>query len=462
MIVFKLIAVVTLAVGYVIASPHPIDGIWRSDGWGFVYKISVADLQAFEITSTTCVLGVKATRLSREAPGHEASFRARNGDMLYIVAGGDDDHKRIERPAGLTSIVLSRLSALPDVCTPPTANTPLGNFDVFAQTFAEHYISFDLRHIDWDRIVTQQRKRITPRTTPTQLFEILKAMLEPLTDIHTGLEAPKIKRNFDAPLRPGTDRVVGSNIDRFAKAGRRELAAITNHAYFHGLLLSFCRGQWQYGLTESGVGYLRILQFGDYSRESGFEHDLRALNRALDRILGNPKLRGLVIDVRLSFGGDDRLGLAIAARLTTRDYMTYSIQARSDPVIRSSYTPLQPVMVRPGYQPIFGGPAVELTGPITMSAAETFTQALMGRTPCVTRIGENTQGVFCDVLDRHLPNGWSFGLPNAVYRTPTAGRLMSRVFRLTSLYRSSQTMTLLPVAIQQCPRLCSCSQQDRI
>lgn len=74
-------------------------------------------------------------------------------------------------------------------------------------------------------------------------------------------------------------------------------------------------------------------------------------------------------------------------------------------------------MVRPGSQPIFNGPVVELIGPITMSAAETFTQALMERTPRITRIGENTQGVFCDVLDRHLPNGWSFGLPNAVYRT---------------------------------------------
>jgi len=36
----------------------------------------------------------------------------------------------------------------------------------------------------------------------------------------------------------------------------------------------------------------------------------------------------------------------------------------------------------------------------------------------VTRIGENTQGVFSDVLDRRLPNGWTFGLPNEVYRTP--------------------------------------------
>jgi len=40
----------------------------------------------------------------------------------------------------------------------------------------------------------------------------------------------------------------------------------------------------------------------------------------------------------------------------------------------------------------------------------------MGRTPRVVRIGENTQGVFSDVLDRKLPNGWRFGLPNEIYR----------------------------------------------
>jgi C-terminal processing protease CtpA/Prc len=43
--------------------------------------------------------------------------------------------------------------------------------------------------------------------------------------------------------------------------------------------------------------------------------------------------------------------------------------------------------------------------------------ALMGREPPVARIGLNTQGVFSDVLGRKLPNGWSFGLPNEIYRT---------------------------------------------
>ena len=51
------------------------------------------------------------------------------------------------------------------------------------------------------------------------------------------------------------------------------------------------------------------------------------------------------------------------------------------------------------------------------SSGETTTQALMGRRPHVVRIGENTQGVFSDVLGRRLPNGWTFGLPNEVFRT---------------------------------------------
>ena len=52
-----------------------------------------------------------------------------------------------------------------------------------------------------------------------------------------------------------------------------------------------------------------------------------------------------------------------------------------------------------------------------MSAAEDFTIALMERLPRVTRIGENIQGVVSEALDRKLPNGWTFSVPNTVYRT---------------------------------------------
>jgi C-terminal processing protease CtpA/Prc len=55
------------------------------------------------------------------------------------------------------------------------------------------------------------------------------------------------------------------------------------------------------------------------------------------------------------------------------------------------------------------------SGPLTISAGETFTQALMGHSPHIVR--ETTQGVFSDVLGHQLPNGWRFGLPNEIYRT---------------------------------------------
>ncbi len=410
----KLIALAAVLAGSIGAVSQSSEGIWRGEGWGSVYEIRGPALQSFEVTEATCVPGFSATRISQENTRGEIRFRANNRDV-YIVAS-DEAHKSLRRPAGLISVNLSRVASLPQTCTPPTANRPLSNFEVFARTFAEQYISFEARQLDWDRVVAQQRAKIGPNTTPKQLFEILTAMIAPLNDIHTGLEAPKIRRNFDPSLRAGTDRVIRGNLDRFAKQGRRELAAVTNRAYLRNPVVSMCHGSWQYGLTEGDVGYLRIFQFGDYASKRGYDSDLVALNRALDQILGNPKLRGLIIDVRLSFGGDDRLGLAIAGRLTSHEYMAYAIQARSDATRRNVYTPLQPVFVKPGKQPTFSGPVVEMMGPITMSAAETFTQALMERAPHVIRIGENTQGVFCDSLDRHLPNGWTFALPNAVYR----------------------------------------------
>jgi C-terminal processing protease CtpA/Prc len=112
-----------------------------------------------------------------------------------------------------------------------------------------------------------------------------------------------------------------------------------------------------------------------------------------------------------------RLGLAIASRFAITDYLAFTKQARNSPTDRSSFTTEQPIMVHPRNRPSFRGPIVELIGPLTQSAGETFTQALMGRAPRVIRVGESTQGLFSDTLSRRLPNGWMIYLPNEVFRT---------------------------------------------
>jgi C-terminal processing protease CtpA/Prc len=119
--------------------------------------------------------------------------------------------------------------------------------------------------------------------------------------------------------------------------------------------------------------------------------------------------------VRVNRGGSDLHGLAVASRLTSREYLAYVKRARNDPDDPKRLTPPQESKVRPGSRPGFPGKVVLLTGRHTISAGETFVMALLGRAPHVVRVGENTQGMFSDILRRDLPNGFSFGLPNEVY-----------------------------------------------
>jgi hypothetical protein len=393
-----------------------LDGVWRSQGYGYVFEIRGPVFKAFELTQTTCVLGFTAQRQAAPANGREATFKSKDEGVFFVKTGGLNDHKLLHQEDAVADVHIDRIENLPPLCDHPTTNTPPQNFEVFTRTFAEQYISFEQRHIDWNRIVAEYRPKVDSSTTPQQLFDIFEAMVRPLGDIHTFLAAPALKKYTKQFWRPGTDRLIKGGSGDFANRGRWTLFSMIDQEYLrsspsHFSPRMFCKRHLQYGHLDEVTGYLRILSFGGYSKHN----DLGALEKALDSIFSDPNLKALVIDMRLCFGGSDELGLAIASRLATAKYLAYTVQARSDPVDANKWTPGDPVFIRPSSRPSFRGPVVVLTGPITMSAAESFVQALMGR-PHVTRIGESTQGVFCDVLDRHLPNGWSFGLPNAVYR----------------------------------------------
>ncbi|WP_420903385.1 S41 family peptidase [Streptomyces boncukensis] len=162
-----------------------------------------------------------------------------------------------------------------------------------------------------------------------------------------------------------------------------------------------------------------------------YEANAAALDRALDEIFTRKRvrsLRGLIVDVRFNGGGSDRLALDVASRLTDRPYPAYRKRARNDPRCLPGRGPAgcppgrhgtrpEAVTVRPHRGPVFTGPVAVLTGRLTVSAGETFTQGLMGRSPAPVRVGGNTQGVFSDTLDRALPNGWRFELPNEEFLT---------------------------------------------
>jgi hypothetical protein len=421
----KQIIEVTLAVLAVVglsgssARNQSLDGVWRSEGYSLVFDIQGATLKSFEVTATTCMPGDAAQREETSIDGSEVTFKTTDGDVFFIRSRGTADHRLLHNVGSASDVRIDRIGKLPAICDHPTPNTPQGNFEVFTRTWSENYILFDQQKADWDAIVTANRAKITDETTPTELLDILVGMIEPFHNLHTYIDAPDLKREFHT-WRPGTDRVVKGVPGGL---GRRRLSqtlptllAPTERAYLQTPLSKWCNDQVQYAHVNETTGYLRILSFSGYSKQPGFANGLTALQTALDHIFSDPKLKVLVIDVRINFGGNDLYGVEVASRLATADYLAYTKVAR-DPLARKKWTPEDPIIVHPTTRPGFRGPVVELTGPLTISAGETFTEALMGRSPHIVRIGENTQGVFSDVLDRRLPNGWRFELPNEIYRT---------------------------------------------
>jgi Peptidase family S41 len=413
----RLIAVLlTICVSGSGVQAQSLDGVWRSEGYGTIFEIQGSTVRTFQVTTTTCIPWFTADRDPSNIAGREATFALAHGDRFFIRTGGTTKHKLLHRYGTASDIRLDRVAVLPATCEHLTPNTPADNFEVFARTWAENYILFDQKKVNWDEIVRANKAKVGPDTTPTQLFDILAGMIEPFHDRHTSISAPDIKRRFET-MRPGTDRLTNGNMSEFRAKTMPALWAITDRKYLKAPVRKWCNDQLQYAHVDDHIGYLRIVSFSGYTDEGGFEAGLTALESALDAIFFDPELRALVIDVRVNFGGDDPYGLSIASRLASRKYLAYTKVARSDPVNRNKWTPGDPSIVHPSARPSFRGPVVELIGPLTISAGETFTQALMGRTPHVTRIGENTQGVFSDVLSRKLPNGWGFGLPNEVFRT---------------------------------------------
>ncbi|ALG11950.1 S41 family peptidase [Kibdelosporangium phytohabitans] len=395
------LCLLTSAVPAWAGSTSRVDGVWLTDGYGLVTEVADGHAQSYEITRISCVKGLDSAQTGPD--------RFANKDFEFTLRAdrrGQRATQQIDSSVGERH--LRRLPALPAQCRRPAPTDRLTAFDVFWTTFAENYPFFAAKNVDWLAVRDQYRPKVSQDTTDDQFFDVLAAMVRPLGDAHVMLRGGE--RSFVA-LRPGTtlptpdeEREVRSFIVR------RDLGGTP--------LREFGRGRIGYAELPGRIGYLRLIAFTGYTGK-GFAADAAELDRALDAVLPTGKttgpraLRGLIIDVRINGGGDDPLGVQIARRLTGRPYLAYTKQVRND-------SRRQPLWVHPG-PAVYTGPVAVLTGGSTFSAGETFAQALIGRTPSPVRIGENTQGVFSDKLERTLPNGWSFTLPNEEYLTRTGG-----------------------------------------
>jgi len=407
------------------SAAESLDGQWITDGYGGFIELQGDTLRRYEITTLSCIALAKASSKTGAINANEAVFADDDGVTFRVSPAASAETRWLHEDGNVSNILLRRTNSRPEPCGKPLSDTPLTNYQVFWETFAEHYPFFALRHMDWVAVDKKFRPQVTLDTKPEELFRIFNDMLDPLHDAHTFIHAMSIQKRFRG-RRPSADPMQEKNAARITE--------IIETKYVRGGLQDFCNKQLQFGLLRSsphalstdteggaqtdGIGYLRIHSFDHYSNDLEFMKQLDTLELALDDIFkDSTRLTGLVIDVRINGGGSDVFGISIASRLATHEYLAYAKVTRNDIRDPDHRTPPQPFIVHVSQRPGFRGPVVLLTSADSISAAETFTMALLDRDPHVVRVGANTQGVFSDVLARTLPNGWTFGLPNEIYLT---------------------------------------------
>lgn len=371
-----------------------LDGIWKTNGYGYLFTFNNNQVELFELTDISCLPSGLSTGVitlnENSTPFFPVNIAGFIDTDMEIHGGDNADKLRLHRTDTNTFMEVERLASLPKQCLGgfPAASP----YAVFRQSFSEHYPFFADKGIDW------QGESKDSTYTGQVLFEQLTALVTPLNDAHIALIAPAIDGyyfgNEQTPhVRPSSSIVQKSK----TKVNR------------------YLNNNLQYTKVKSNIGYLNVRSFTDYVGEGMESSDKQALNQALPDISEHFKtIDGLIIDVRENTGGSDKLAILLASLFTDKSYLAYYKQAKNTSE-QNSWTTAQATWVEPPSNSPFTGPVVLLTGGFTVSAGETFTMALMERLPKVTRLGQNTRGSFSDMLPRILSNGWLFALPNERY-----------------------------------------------
>ncbi|MFI1916145.1 S41 family peptidase [Nocardia sp. NPDC020380] len=394
-----------------------IDGVWQTDGYSTVMVIDAHGLHTYDRTAISCLPGLFEATAKTGTDGAR-TFDGNDGTVSTITLTRDPDTAEWRIDANEGARHLHRLPEKPSDCVDSTTaidKDPQRTFDVFWHTLDENYPFFAAHNVDWPQTYARYRPQVTATTSDDDLAKILGEMIAPLQDAHLGIMANG--QAIGTP-RSGTKPPTPQYIQK--------ALALIQKTDPNSPMTMWADNHIGYADLPDHIGYLWISGFTDYvdSDSATYAADAAELDRALTAIFtparttGPNRLTGLIIDTRIDGGGDDPLGLAIAARLTDRPFFAYAKETRNNPLDPADFTSPQPITVQPyGSAPYLGKIAL-LTSESTISAGETFAQALLQRTPRPTILGENTQGVFSDVMTRRLPNGWTFILPDEKYLTP--------------------------------------------
>ncbi len=266
---------------------------------------------------------------------------------------------------------------------------PEHNFEVLWQTFDRNYGIFLPKGINWQNLYDVYRPKVTSETTEDELFDIMSQMLGHLNDNHVRLRSQT--RSFCAGILEQVKNE-GFSLDLIKDK------FLTNG--FEDRL----NGRFHFGWAADSIGYFHF---------SGFQ-DISASSTVVDEIIQTFKdAKGLIIDIRNNFGGDDRVGKAIAGRFADKKRLYMTTQIRNGPE-HDDLTPPKHFYAESEGPSQFTKPIILLTHRYSISGADNFALA-MRTMPHVTSVGEATSGCLADMRWDRLPNGWGFSISYTLF-----------------------------------------------
>jgi len=362
-----------------------LNGIWRSRGYGWLLSFDGRKPRFYDVTENLC-LKQRSIAADLDNLGRTVAF---SNDSKTVHLTADDSNY---------AYTFDRIDALPRQCLQEPDATPIVVFDAVVEIFDTHYSFFTERHVDWSRLVDDHRKKIHNDLSDKKLFKIIKNLLSHINDGHVTLRAriKGTKRTFDAGRSKASGRQNnGDSAGSYWMRGIGEKLVDDDLETGAGKSIRF-------GLIDDQIGVLSIRAMSGGGRRA-VEN---AMDRAMDLFDGAD---AVIIDVSMNGGGDDVFARRIANRFATERTIGYYKFAGDGEGERP-----QPIYIEPSPRKRFLGPVYLITSHKTASAAEIFTLALRAL-PNVTHVGDTTEGILSDMLEKRLPNGWRLSLSNEVY-----------------------------------------------
>lgn len=392
--------------------PSGVQGIWQSNGYGYVLDVTQGYPRLFHYTPEFCIEDTETATI--------LSHYLKPSNLTYSLDGSAFYFAPTLEPY---SVELISISKLPQTCGFKLATDPVTVFDSFVSYMGTHYAFFDLYGVDWEQAVTEHRKRISLHMTDGELIDVLSELIAPLKDGHLSIEAQVSGK--EVVINPGRSSV-GDALARIATRDGIDKKDLNNSMmkqyWMSGIKKDILKGkgkmvadEWiQYGLVSGDIGYIAIVAEAGYAGKGIYfeEADLAVLQDTLDDVISafnDASAKAVIIDLSINFGGYDFVSREIAGRFANENTLAYTKYAADSP----NQTPYG-VFVEPHPGERYTGPVVLVTSNVTVSAGEMLTMALRSQSNII-HVGEATRGAHSDVLTKSLPNGWKLNLSNEVY-----------------------------------------------